>query len=511
MRGGMVLAFAVSLSLPVVISSPAESVSGSGSYDTFEAYTFNDVTPPDAPVPNAEIPYTGSTQVEYVTPTIDTSAFTVQPGEADESGNLNGCLEDPPVFAGRTAWVRFNPGVAGTITVLATTPGYDSVLMLREAAKVTWGTTQLSDLAGRPSNCADVDNDQGSETTTLAARADRAYYVQVGGKCPTSSPTSCSDAAVPGGSTIIRLTFTPSDTDGDGVPDTQDQCQGEGVAGSVNSEGCPDDDHDGTANVDDACPDRAGDPENPVPPPWVGCPPGPTPPAGVARVTITALDGDPLNTNKPQVRLVLDWPQGTQQAFADNGIGDVPTAIDFAGQPVAWTLPATRKSESREVNVRFVGPGIDVTVDDQITLDTQAPTLPKSVVLPPAFGDWYAGFKATDGATGSGVTVLSLLDRKKKPLGSKVTCTKLRCKSIDGSRSTSRRPVFARVLDAAGNARTVRLDTQLRGCTIRVPYRNPPTAYDCFRLGDSCAGQKGLFDWKSQGLRCRGGVVRRRL
>ncbi len=46
------------------------------------------------------------------------------------------------------------------------------------------------------------------------------------------------------------------DTDGDGIPDVEDQCPGK--PGPENLAGCPDTDGDGLADVMDACPDAAG-------------------------------------------------------------------------------------------------------------------------------------------------------------------------------------------------------------------------------------------------------------
>ncbi|HAH24813.1 MAG TPA: hypothetical protein DCL77_13845 [Prolixibacteraceae bacterium] len=48
----------------------------------------------------------------------------------------------------------------------------------------------------------------------------------------------------------------PVDSDGDGVPDYQDDCPT--VAGLTSLKGCPDKDKDGVADKDDACPDQAG-------------------------------------------------------------------------------------------------------------------------------------------------------------------------------------------------------------------------------------------------------------
>lgn len=52
------------------------------------------------------------------------------------------------------------------------------------------------------------------------------------------------------------VVLAPVDTDGDGIPDTEDACPAE--AGTVALKGCPDNDKDGIANKEDKCPDVAG-------------------------------------------------------------------------------------------------------------------------------------------------------------------------------------------------------------------------------------------------------------
>ena len=54
------------------------------------------------------------------------------------------------------------------------------------------------------------------------------------------------------------------DTDGDGVPDSEDECPTE--KGPIALKGCPDSDGDGVADKNDKCADRPGPIEN------AGCP-----------------------------------------------------------------------------------------------------------------------------------------------------------------------------------------------------------------------------------------------
>lgn len=61
-----------------------------------------------------------------------------------------------------------------------------------------------------------------------------------------------------------RLKIVSKDSDGDGVPDSEDDCPN--VKGSVETKGCPDSDGDGIPDHLDECPDVAGLPQ------FMGCP-----------------------------------------------------------------------------------------------------------------------------------------------------------------------------------------------------------------------------------------------
>ncbi len=472
--GAGALLLLAGLMVPAVPTAALSTHNGATTFDNFEDWTLNDVAG------GAEIAYATYTPVQYTVGPFDTSTYGVQPGETAGTNNLNGCIgSSGPVFAGRTAWFRFNPGVNGSINVLATTPDYDSVLMVREAADRTWSTTQFQDLHGLPSNCADQVNGPGSETVgAFAARADRAYYIQVGGKCPPGSPTvTCDDPEVPGGATTVRVIFTPSDSD-------QDQ--------------------DGIADKDDNCPSLPG---VAAPSPFHGCPAGPTPPGGTPRVTIVSRTGDALNTGSAQVLLKLDWRQGTRKVLVDNGIGDTPQQVDFTRPSVPWTLPATSKSETRQVNVQFLGPGIDDSRSDTITLDTQAPVVPKVTILPPEGGQWAVGLKSSDGKNGSGVKSVSALDKRKRAIGRPVVCTKS-CASFLESLVAKKRPKFLRVEDRAGNVRVVRLGAAERGCRVLVLAYNPPTDTACFRIGSRCTVRDTkIWNFGQRRIACAQGVV----
>jgi hypothetical protein len=487
-------------------------------FDTFDAVTLNAVDGN-----GTEIPQLDADQLDAGP--FDTSTFTVQAGESGTTNNVNGCARADGSgfdFAGRTAWVRFDPGVAGTIAVRAFTPGYDSVLAVREATQAPWHLTQLADLPGHNVDCSNSTSGPGDEAVGYCAvpnpechgfpvEAQFAYYVQVGGKCP-GGPETCSDPSVPGGPTTIRLTFVPDDADGDGVPDTLDECSGTPPGTQVNAAGCPDQDGDGIADADDDCPAQPGVEAEP---PYNGCPAGPVPPTpDGARVVIRSTDGNPDNTSTTDVLLSLNWPKGARRAFANNGAGDPDVEIPLVGTPVPWELRPASKSEARQVNVTYRGPGIDESATDIITLDPIAPRVTRSLALHSSEG-WYVGLKMADDLAGSGMKRVVLLDQDRQKLAARRFCSAARAgrdaESRDGCSRVRQsrflvprpRPRFADVFDAAGNVRRTKIVYRDDGCKIKVVESENYYQFKCFQVGDRCGAVRTKYDWDLSNLACR--------
>lgn len=97
---------------------------------------------------------------------------------------------------------------------------------------------------------------------------------------------------------IVQPPSQPTDADGDGLPDTRDNCPNE--AGPLDNNGCPvtappalDSDADGVADNVDACPNEFGAPEN------NGCP-------VVVATDVPALVLPPLSPDGPCVLATLD-------------------------------------------------------------------------------------------------------------------------------------------------------------------------------------------------------------
>lgn len=460
-------------------------------FDAFNAVTFNEVDGSGFDVPR--------TTAATLQASFDTSGYGLQDGENEAAPNYNGCSEQPPVFAGRTAWVRFTPGVAGTLFVGAITSSYDSVLMVRRGLALPLGASgQFSVLSGAQ-DCSDANNGAGNEGIgNFPVVASATYYVQVGPKCTDGRP--CTAPGL-GGPTTVQLTFVPADTDGDGVVDTNDVCPS--VAGQASAQGCPDGDGDGIRNDNgaDNCPSQAG---VPAPAPYNGCPAGPTPPSAESFVRIVALDGDLDNSNDISVSLSLSWPKGAQQMTIDNGDGQFQT-FDVAST-LAWQLrplSGSAASESRQVTVTFRGPFIvDTFRTDSITLDTRPPGVPQQRLYSYGKG-WFTAAQAKDG--GTGISRISFLGKTGKQLSDDVVCAKTTCPNAAMTNFFTKgaRPRFVRAVDAAGNAKSVKLVRRLFDCSSEhyAVFRKKTLGYRCFEEGDEC--KRPPFLWKiSPDLKC---------
>jgi hypothetical protein len=488
-----------------VVPTDASFAVSDGNYDGFDSVTLNDV---DGAA--AEIPYVGPAR-QFESLVFDTSTFTLEAGENDTAGSLNSCVKPGPtvVYAGRTGWVRFNPGVNGRIDVLAETPGYNSVLMVRTALDVPWHAATFGYLQGLQA-CADQMGSSGNEGVTgFPVTADRVYYVQVGGVCA-GGPATCGDPSTPGGPTRIRVSFTPFDTDGDGVPDSLDNCEGAGGPRSVTTDGCPDADADGVGDAVDDCLTAPG---VPAPAPYNGCPAGPVPPdpANTPYVRIESLKGDAYSTPSRRVKLLLNWPKGTVSALISNQNATIRTKT--VSSVVIWLLRPAKHPAERGVRVRFRGPHVsDVIVGDTIIVDPTAPEVSEAVLLP--FGEgWYVGLTAEDPGTdrdpGTGISAVALLDESMKLIDEQLLCNRDQCeKDVDIALSTLLiQPAFIQVVDPAGNIQVQPLPettaASLNCAFLLVPYRTPPSGVECVQIGQRCGKLKPLLRWRVTEVRCR--------
>ena len=107
--------------------------------------------------------------------------------------------------------------------------------------------------------------------------------------CGSGTDTASTDALDSVNANCETIKTAPVDTDGDGVPDTSDNCSGSANADQANhdsdlqGDACDaDDDNDGVSDSSDACPTNPASTASGCPPSGVGGPPPtPTPPAPV--------------------------------------------------------------------------------------------------------------------------------------------------------------------------------------------------------------------------------------
>jgi hypothetical protein len=216
--------------LAIALTAPAALAEVAGTYDVYDLKTFNN-TGPDG----AEVTLTTSDVFDR-TLTYDSSTYTTNDQEHPPTGSrdMTGCVygDGTKAVGGRDAWVRFNPGVAGRVTSITATTNYDVELKVWKAPVAAPGQTPYSTPVDY--DCIDaVRNGPNERLVNIDIDHGEMLFVQTLGVCSrpavgASWATACpkGDASAPGGANQLRLVFQPADADGDGVPDSIDQCNG---------------------------------------------------------------------------------------------------------------------------------------------------------------------------------------------------------------------------------------------------------------------------------------------
>ena len=106
----------------------------------------------------------------------------------------------------------------------------------------------------------------------------------------------------------------PRDSDGDGVPDAQDDCDNE--PGEERYDGCPDSDGDGVPDPEDECPNKYGDTAS-------GCPPRPKPVACKGHSLPHTFSGEITSPDD------ID----THRFCTGSGAGSIRAVLNFTGSP----------------------------------------------------------------------------------------------------------------------------------------------------------------------------------
>jgi hypothetical protein len=240
---------------------------------------------------------------------------------------------------------------------------------------------------------------------------------------------------------------------------------------------------------------------------------GPTGPAaalppGEPSLTITTYAGGVDATTSIQVRLLLVWPAGADQVVVTNGDGasqtfPVADSLDWQLVPVAPDRPA----ETKTVTATYTGPGLaSVVTSDSILLDTLAPRLPVQRLFQNGRG-WFLATRVED--RGSGVRSIALLGKTGAAITGVELCSSSLCPPVTDLPFFLKRarPRVARITDAAGNSKVVRLVRRATTCSqagARYPvFTLEQGYYDCVRDGERCRPDDGHFWNRSAYARCR--------
>jgi OOP family OmpA-OmpF porin len=151
----------------------------------------------------------------------------------------------------------------------------------------------------------------------------------------------------------VKTVKAPKDTDKDGVPDNIDECPK--LAGSANTNGCPDKDDDGVADKNDKCPDVAGILK------FNGCP-------------IPDTDGDGMNDEAdacPAVKGVVEFNGCPVPDMDGDGLNDLEDKCPMeAGLKSNNGCPEPIKKEIQE-KIHFAAKNIMFRASsDQLTLSS---------------------------------------------------------------------------------------------------------------------------------------------
>ena len=226
------LAPAVAAALTLALAAPA-------------AANFNNL--PGEPFDAASnTPYASVAAVTKVSPVFNNASFDEDPGEIAAPFQFLGCNR----WGSKTAWVRFATRVSGraNVTVDSTTGGHDVMFKAHTAPTVSSDYSLLSQQVNTNPNSTPcnservgVPNEFDQFSFYVPPGTSRILYVQVLSICDNSNMTPpCDDAeqaAAPGGSTNVTLTYTPDDRDGDRIADSLDACPAQRNPCAVDADG----------------------------------------------------------------------------------------------------------------------------------------------------------------------------------------------------------------------------------------------------------------------------------
>jgi hypothetical protein len=529
----------LSLMIACLVAPPAAL--GQQSLDPFDSYTLN----PEQ-VNGDDEPYAPASPIVRETPEVDTSEYVTQAAESGNTNNRSGCPIENGAYSwmGRTAWVRFLPGVAGTLTIRADAD-YDAIIAAWEGPP-SGGFTDYDEL--RSLGCTDAVRTAGDEELVgVRVTPNLPVHIQIGAICARKPPparSGCPDPDVAqGGRLLVRVVFSPDNRDRDEVPDTLDSCPD--APGPSTDSGCPppaaqptasgnppaaspdadaDADADGVPDDRDACPAVVGSaapPENGCPLTRLaptarasqcnGVPVSPTP-----YPSLTINNGALATRSRFVTLLFPHWPAGTKHIYVANDGGTPPARFDATRCIEGWELPSTGPERSpRLVYVTYAGDYGTVSVIDDIILDERPPdVIAGRAVRDPANPSSYR-IPVTVADDRSGVGSITVRDRRGRPIRTIRICRQTDRECELTQKRTIVVPVRSRPssITAIDRAQNESQPVPLLGVTacaesdeIRVDLGKKVV---CVGPGDRCR-QIDKPKFKNTPLKCINGRLRRR-
>lgn len=234
----------------------------------------------------------------------------------------------------------------------------------------------------------------------------------------------------------------PKDTDGDGVPDTEDECPT--VAGLVALKGCPDGDGDGIADKDDKCPTVAGVAK------YNGCP-------------IPDTDGDGINDDEDKCPNVVGFGKYNGCPIPDtdgDGVNDEEDKCPKVAGPASNRGCPEVKEETKQ-QLKEISKGIYFETGKAVLKKESLITLDKIIDIMNEYEAYNVSIEGHTDNTGKADKNLTLSKDRAAAVKEYLVSKGISASRMDSEGYGQERPV-ADNKTAAGRAQNRRVDLELK-------------------------------------------------